>query len=745
MVSNADYKRSKYINGVTLKRRRSMMEKGREQYFIYTDTGGTFTDCVLMTAEGRVLTGKAPTTYQNLEECFFNSISDAIEGTSKKLEDVLNDARVIGYGTTHGTNIIVTGSGAPNLGFITTKGHEDRTLIMRWRGAGLSYIEGMHIINADKPHPLVPRTRIKGVSERVDCFGKIICQLNEKEVRTAVKELVEEEKVEGIAVGLLWSFLNNKHELIIRNIISEMYPNLPVALSHEVNPIAREEPRFRTTQIDLYIGKSLRELLARIESGLKEKGYKYPLLVSQAAGGVSRAKIVKPANTLHSGPVGGLSGVEFWKEQYGIKNALGSDVGGTSFDITISSERGAEYLRDPKVGRYEISNPMMEIITIGAGGGTIAYIDKITNTLRVGPESAGSEPGPACYGRGGATPTVTDADVVLNRIDPDYFLGGKMKLNRELAAKSIEEKIAKPLDMNVYQAAEGIVNIIDGTMSSTLTMTLAARGLDPSQFILFSFGGAGPTHCAGYSRGTGIKEVIIPRTAAVFSAFGASTSDIKHRYESSPFAIIPAIPYDITTLRFKKEELTLEMIPELTLKRFNRMLEELEEAAKVDMNLEGYKEGDYSLRHEILARYGGQLWEIRVEVPISRIETANDFAKILGAFEDEYEKVYTKEAMVPIGGIEIITVAVEAIGKTPKPEIPKEPLLGKSAKNAKKKNRDVYWEGHFVNTPVYSWELLGHGNEIKGPAIIESVNTTLVVSPDRQVWVDGYKNIHMSL
>jgi len=719
------------------------IKMGKEEYFVYTDTGGTFTDSVIVTSKGDVLIGKASTTPQDLRECFFNSISAAIEGTPKKLEDILENARIIGYGTTHGTNIIVTGTGAPNLGFITTKGQEDRTLIMRWRAAGLSYTEGMHLVNADKPSPLVPRTRIRGVTERVDCFGNIVCPLNEDEVRAAVKELVEEEKVEGIAVGLLWSFLNNKHELRVREIINEMYPDLPVALSHEVNPIVREEPRFRTTQIDLYIGKALRALLLEIEDELRKKGYKRPLLVLQAAGGVSRAEIVKPANTLHSGPVGGLSGVEFWKKQYGIENAIGSDVGGTSFDITISSERGAEYLREPKVGRYEISNPMMEIITIGAGGGTIAYVDEVTKTLRVGPQSAGADPGPVCYGRGGVNPTVTDADVVLNRIDPDYFLGGKMKLDRELALKAIEEKIAKPLGMDVYQAAEGIIKILDSTMGSALVTSLAARGLDPEKFTLFAFGGAGPTHCAGYSQGARLKEVIIPSVAPVFSAFGASTSDIKHRYEGSPFVVIPEIPFDITTLKFKKDELTLEMIPGPALNRFNKMIEELEKAAKRDMELEGYGEGNYELKYEILARYGGQLWEIRAEIPISRIETADDFRKLLEAFENEYEKVYTREAMVPSGGLEIITVAVEAIGPTPKPQISKEPYAGKSAEKARKGSRDVYWEGKFINTPVYDWDLLRHGNEIKGPAIVESAHTTVVIPPDRQIWVDEYKNIHM--
>ncbi|MCD6400488.1 MAG: hydantoinase/oxoprolinase family protein, partial [Anaerolineales bacterium] len=442
------------------------MKTTEEQYFIYTDTGGTFTDCVVVNSIGEIMTGKSPTTYQNLEECFFNSIADAIEGTTMKLEEVLSKTKVIGYGTTHGTNIIVTGSGASNLGFITTKGHEDRTLIMRWRAAGLTSNEGMHLISADKPRPIVPRTKIRGVSERIDCFGEVVSRLNVDDVRLAVKELVEEEKVEGIAVGLLWSFLNYKHELEIRDIINEMYPNLPVALSHEVSPIVREEPRFRTTQIDLYIGKALKSLLAAIGSTLKQKGYRYPLLVAQAAGGVSRAEIVKPANTLHSGPVGGLTGIEFWKKQYGMDCVIGSDVGGTSFDITISGKRGADYLREPKVGRFEISNPMMEIVTIGAGGGTIAYVDKSTNTLRVGPASAGSEPGPVCYGNGGTEPTVTDADVVLNRISPEYFMGGKIKLRKDLALKAIEKKIAEPLGLDVYKAAEGIVNIIDGTMAS---------------------------------------------------------------------------------------------------------------------------------------------------------------------------------------------------------------------------------------------------------------------------------------
>ena len=475
------------------------MEKHHgQQYRIYTDTGGTFTDCVIVTHEGRVMVGKSQTTPPDLKECFFGSIEAtlAVEGMEGS-EKFFANTRVVGYGTTQGTNLVITGTGAPNLGFITTRGHEDRTLIGRFRAAGLSPEDGMHLVMADKPEPLIPRKRIKGVAERVDSFGEVLVSLQEDEVRNVVKDLVEKNGVEGIAVGFLWSFINPKHELRVREIIRELYPDLPVALSHEVNPIIREEPRFRTTHIDLYIGKALRALLGAIEETLHQRGYQYPLLVLQAAGGVSRAAIVKPANTLHSGPVGGLMGVEFLKGLYNIDNAIGSDVGGTSFDITLLSEKGLEYLREPIVGRFQISNPMLEIKTIGAGGGTIAWVDPITNTLRLGPKSAGANPGPVSYGKGGTEPTVTDADLVLNRIDPDYFLGGRIKLDRDKAVQAIEEKIAKPLNMDVYQAAEAIVSIVDATMGIALRGTLAEKGCAPNRFTLFAFGGAGPAHCAG--------------------------------------------------------------------------------------------------------------------------------------------------------------------------------------------------------------------------------------------------------
>ncbi len=512
------------------------MEK--EEYLIYIDTGGTFSDAVVVSANGEYITGKSPTTPEKLEECFFACIQQAASKMGKSLEEILSQTKEIGYGTTIGTNIMVTGAGGPKIGFITTKGVEDRIHFMRRRDAGLPKETAMHMIVADKPKMLVPRRLIKGVTGRIDSQGEEIIPLDEEEVRKGVLELIAE-GVEGIAVGLLWSFLNSSHEVRIKEIIKEISPQLMVSISSEVMPIIREYPRFNSTIIDLLVGKPLKDLLSAIEGRLRKYGYHHPLLVMQAIGGVARSEAVKPATTLHSGPVGGLIGVEFLKTLYGQNNAMGSDVGGTSFDVTVSTEGGEEFLREPIVSRYEIANPMREIITIGAGGGTKAWVDEITGVLHVGPESAGAFPGPVCYGLGGEDPTVTDADVVMNRIDAHHFLGGRIKLDQDKAVQAIKEKIADPLKMDVLKAAEAICQIVDGMMQATLRTAMATKGIDPAQYIMFSFGGAGPTHCAGYTANLGFPKVVIPPYAAVFSAFGAATADIRHRYEASPLVFIP--------------------------------------------------------------------------------------------------------------------------------------------------------------------------------------------------------------
>ncbi len=710
---------------------------------IFTDTGGTFTDAIVVFEDGTFLTGKSSTTYGRLEISFFESIKDALS-SQVNLEKVLSSAEIVGYGTTHGTNIIVSGVGGAKVGVITTKGHEDRTIIGRLRAAGLDRREGMHIVRADKPEPLVPRRLIRGVIERLDCKGNVVVPLDEDSVRHAVRDLLKE-NVDGIAVCLLWSFLNPIHELRVKEIIQEMASDVSVVTSHEVTPVFREYPRFISTIVDLYIGAALRELFEKIKGKLSDQGYKHPLQILQASGGLSRAEVVRPGTTLHSGPVGGLIGVEFIKRLYGYENALGTDVGGTSFDICFSPKEGSPLLREPIVGRFEIATPMREIVTIGSGGGSIAWIEPATGVLKVGPQSAGSEPGPVCYDTGGTEPTVTDADVVLGRIDPNYFLGGKMKLNKKKAWKAIEEKIANPLEIDVPEAAESICKIIDGTMNATLQTSMNMKGYDPTSFICVAYGGAGPTHCAGYTEGIGFRSVIIPPQAAVFSAFGASTAGLLHRYEASCMAMFMEMDYDEVTGKFQLENLTsLSQLPSEALDRINSIWERLEERAKDDASAEGFSLEDMNRNYEMLARYGGQLWELRVPLKSGKINSIEDFKQMVRAFELKYLEVYGEHAMFPAGGLEVVSLSLEIRKQLWEPRIPKIDKGERDPSKALKSERDVYFNEKWINTRVYERSALKAGNIVEGPAIIEAKDTTIVIPLDRKVRVDDYGMLIMS-
>lgn len=718
-------------------------QKGEAGHIVYLDTGGTFSDCIILNPDGTFVKGKSPTTPRDLSQSFFAAIEVASSELGEPVDDVLSKTTVLGYGTTEGTNIVVTGTGASRLGLITTRGHEDRTIFTRLRAAGLTRKEGMHIPRAFKPEPLVPRKRIRGVVERVDCRGDILIPLREESVREAVAELLNE-GVEGIAVGLLWSFLNPAHERKVGEIIKEMAPGISVSLSSSVAPIIREYPRYMTTIIDLYIGRALKELLERIGSKLASHGYTYPLLVLQATGGLARSEIVKPVTTLHSGPVGGFAGVEFMKSLYGLDNAVGADMGGTSFDVCVSPKGTIEFLREPIVGRFEICNPMREITTIGAGGGTMAVVEKAAKLLMVGPESAGAEPGPVCYRRGGTVPTITDADVVMNRIDAEYFLGGRFKLDRKEAYRAIKEQIADPMQMDVLAAAEGICNVLDANMGSTLRSSLMVRGAAPSEYALVVYGGAGPTHCAGFTSGMEFKEVIIPPFAAVFSAFGAATADIMHRYEASPFAILSGLPFDPVTLRFKFDSLkSLHDLQHQGIDRFNRMFDELKENARADMRAEGIRAENGRFNYEILARYGGQLWELRARIPTNRIDSIKDLESIVKSFEARYLDEYGLQAMAPRGGLQIITVAVELVAGTPKPQFTKGEEAEEKPERALKGEREVYLGGGFRKCKVYAMPNLLPGNVVLGPSIIEGVDTSVVIPQDRKVIVDGYRNMLM--
>jgi N-methylhydantoinase A/oxoprolinase/acetone carboxylase beta subunit len=363
----------------------------------------------------------------------------------------------------------------------------------------------------------------------------------------------------------------------------------------------------------------------------------------------------------------------------------------------------------------------------------------------VGPDSAGSTPGPVCYGFGGTEPTVSDADVVLGRVDPDYFLGGKIKLNREKAVKAIEEKIARPLGMSTEEAAEAICKIIDGKMQATLQTRIALMGIDPDKFVCFAYGGMGAAHCAGYTSGLGLQKVIIPPYASVFCAFGASTADITHRNERSPWLSIPPMPFSSETLRlYLNDADSLEQVLlQEGMQRYNKMFVEVEEKAINEMESEGVSRDVIKLSYEVFARYGGQLWEVACKVPHGRIRTIDELRSLIRSFEDTYEKEYGLGAMSPRGGIEIVTIAVEAKAAGKKPRLTKHEYVGTDSSPALKGKREVYFDGKWMNTSIYDMHRLQMGNVVEGPAIIEATDTTLVAPPDVKVTVDEYLNMVM--
>lgn len=714
-----------------------------QKYVSYVDTGGTFTDAVIIDRGGSLFKGKALTTPQDLSISYFNALEVASQIMGKTLDEVFKDTLLAGFGTTAGTNQILTRKGAPKIGFITTKGFEDIIYVQRGIGRviGLDPFQQMWFAGCDKPEPLVPRKLIKGVTERVDSRGKVIFALYEKEAKEAIEELLSE-GVEGIAVGFLWSFLNNKHEKIVGDLILKNRPNMPISLSCDIAPVMREYARFNSAIMNLYVGKAVREICQVISERLEARGYEKPLMIMQASGGVSRHEVVTPLHTLQSGPVGGLVGVNFWKWKYGFDHAAGSDVGGTSFDICLSPQKGPNQLDEPIVSRLILSCPMLETVSIGAGGGTIAKMDPMVERMVLGPESAGAVPGPVCYDRGGTEPTVTDADVILNRIDPDYFLGGKVRLNKEKAIEVMKERIADPMGVDVVEAAYGICKMIDMRMRDALRTEMRIKGYDPGDFALFVYGGAGALHCIGYSQDMNFKEIIIPPYASVFSAFGASTADVVHRYERTISLIFPPLPYDLGTQRIKIS--SLDEVPAELIKKYNNNWEALINALIKDMADEGFEREQIQMKFYIHARYGRQLYEIEVPTTMSRIEKVEDLRQVTKDFEDLYEAMYSTVTMVPGNGWEIMKIALMGNCVSPaKPEIRGWKYVGADASSALKGKRKVYFEGGFVESSIYSMEALQNGNIIKGPAIIEGVDTNVVIPPNYRVEVDKYLNMFL--
>lgn len=685
------------------------------------DSGGTFTDTVAIDSEGRILIGKAHSTPDDYSRGVLDSLERTVSTSGLGLVPALADTSIFAHGTTIATNALLTRRGA-KTGLITTRGFEDTIFIGRvhQKVAGLSEREIIHAAALDKPQPLIPRSLVRGITERIDFQGKVLLPMDQEDARRAINELVAA-GVEAIAVCLLSSYKNPVHERQLGRLIRETAPHIYVGLSSDLVPKIGEYERSMTAVLNCYLGSVSSRYLHSLSGKLSTKGLGSPLLVMQCTGGVlpSEEAAERSVYMLNSGPVGGAMASKYLGNIIGETNIICTDVGGTSFDVGLIAGGGLQYNPEPIADRFHTFVPSVDIRSIGTGGGSIAWIEPVTGVLKVGPASAGADPGPVCYDRGGDRPTVTDADVVLGYIDPDYFLGGHVPLNKAKAEAAIREQLASHLGAEPVEVAAAIFQISNSQMADLVRKVTIERGYDPADFTLFAYGGAGPAHAAYYAADVGVRRVLIPGMAAVFSAFGCAVSDLLVFQVAAEPVLLPA-----------------------DRSRLNAIYADLEAKALVSLRRCGIADDSITLHRLVEMRYKRQVHELTVEVPHGTLDEAS-VTMIAAEFEAMYERLYGLGAGFSGAGIEMISYSVVGTGRTAKPVLPRAEPGDPGPMLALKSTRPAYFPeaARFVDTKVFDYARLRAGHVVRGPAIIEAPTTTMVVPPEHLATVDPFQNV----
>jgi N-methylhydantoinase A len=684
---------------------------------VNVDIGGTFTDSYVV-VDGQHFTGKAPTTHADLADGLLAAVADAAGKAGRELEDVIRDSDLIRYSTTVGTNALIERVG-PRVGLITTAGQEDTIHVARSR----SWADGMPLevqldrTRARRPPDLVPRSLRVGVRERVDCFGEIVLPLQEDDVLTAVDHLVRQ-GVRAVAVCLGWSFMNPAHERRVRDLIRREYPDwtlgrCPVLLSSEVAPKLDEYRRSITTVIAAFLAPETEEHVLDLSDRLRALGYRRPLLMARNIGGVASASRTTALHLLGSGPVAGLSGAARVAREYGRDRVITADMGGTSFDVGLvldGHDRNYEF--DPVIDRWRVHLPVLASYSIGAGGGSVAYVTD-EGEMRVGPRSAGSVPGPACYQQGGTEPTVTDADLVLGYLDSSYFLGGGMPLSDRLARRALQRRLAGPLGVDVEEAAQRVRRLIDGTMGQEIYRQTAMKGFDPRDFTMFAFGGAGPVHACDVADYGDVSAIFTFPQGSEFNAFGVATMSVLQTYERTRVVEL-----------FDGDELTDDPEP------FNATVRDLVDLARRDMAEEGFAADDFRANLELDMNYGGQHHTVRLPSPRLRLHGPADVAAVCDALNDAFAATYGPGSVHPQGGVYVQLFRL--VSSVPGSALAERasPVVRRRGRPAEKGSRSVWWrDAGMVDTPVFERSELASGFSVEGPALVEDVDTVVAVAP----------------
>jgi N-methylhydantoinase A len=694
------------------------------KYLVATDVGGTCTDTIVFAPGERIEIGKALSTPPNFAQGIFDSIASAAERMGLGLEALLAQTYLFVHGSTVVDNAILTRDGA-KTGMVTTQGFEDTVLVTRGaygRWGGLTEDRVKHPVKTDRAPPLVGQDCIVGVPERADYKGAILQELDLAAAERAIRFLVERQNVEAIAVAFLWSFYNPESEQKLKELVRRIAPDVYCTLSSEIAPVPGEYERSSTTVINAYAGAITGRYLTDLQNQLSRTAYRGPIMVMQGYGGLLPAAEAadRSVGMLECGPAAGVIGSRYLGELLGQPDVIAADMGGTTFKVSVIQAGAIEYAREPMVDRFHYAAPKIEVVSIGAGGGSIISLEPGSKALRVGPRSAGARPGPVCYGLGGTEPTLTDVFMLIGYMDPRIFLGGAMTLDKEGARRVFAEKIAKPLGMSVEEAAFGVYRVAAAQIYDLIHEITVERGLDPRDFVLHSFGGSCGMLCGVFGAELNVKQIVVPYTASVNCAFGLVSADIVHEYSTTAVLPLPAAASEVNAL-------------------FRPMIER----AQAQLAEEGFTGGRVSLDCAVDLRYSRQVHEVTTPVRAALPLDDAGLQRLAADFEALYERKYGKGSAYREAGMEMTQFRLTARGRLSRPEVTPATPEGTDAGAAKIGRREIFVEARsgFAPADIYDFERLRPGNVIAGPAVIHTPITTIVLQQSQRGTMDPYRNM----
>lgn len=697
-------------------------------YLVATDVGGTCTDTIVVSSAGEIHIGKALSTPPDFATGVLNSIGSAADTMSTTLRQILENTTLFIHGSTVVDNTVFTRDGT-RTGLLTTEGFEDAVLATRGaygRWSGLTEEGIKNPVKTSRAPALVDHDAIVGIRERVDCDGDVVQELDLENAEKAIRFLVEEKKVEAVAVSFLWSFFNPTHERAVRDLVGKIAPETYVTISSDIAPVPGEYERTSTAVINAYAGRITRDYLNALEALLGENGYRGQTMVMQGYGGLLPVEEAagRAVGMIECGPAAGVIGAKFLGDMMGDADIIAADMGGTTFKVGIIQNGELEYAREPMVDRFHYVAPKIDVVSIGAGGGSIIQLDPKTKLPTVGPRSAGSRPGPICYGLGGTEPTLTDVMLLIGYMDPGHFLRGSMSLDGENTRRIFREKVADPLGVSVEEASIGIYRIASAQITDLIRKITVERGLDPRDFVLHSFGGTCGMLASAFGEELSVRRIVIPYTASVNCAFGLVTADVRHEYSTTRTLSADTSPQEV-----------------------NAIFAPMMERALKQLGSEGFSGAATGMSWSVDLRYRRQVHEVTTPVRASTPLDGPGLAALVADFESLYERKFGKGSAYREAGIEMTMFRLTASGILKRPSLPRLAEGAADAAAARIGRRPIFVErrGRLADADIYDFTRLEPGNRLKGPAVIHTPITTIAVQEGQSAHMDGYRNIVLEM